>query len=299
MGTQPSATERQDSAEFPVSGGIGVFAPLVIRQPVRAGETEAVLDALSDWALAHEDGDVRTLLPVDGVTLATLFLDRGDFGRDTGDSLIWYVEVVDDSAPEWSDPDATIRDASPLYGTDLGDLLEREAVVYADDRTGHRLVTHAANPHRQQRHAEACGPSLVAPVAGDGLPIEVVLTTVPLRPGWISRVVERAVRVGNWAKQFDRISERLRDRTDTLEAEAMYTESLLLETVGDGCVLHYYMETEDMDRLYGAYGESDNLEVRFSDWVMRRVFVDPDQFLTPPLESDCEVLVHAVHPARP
>jgi hypothetical protein len=79
----------------------------------------------------------------------------------------------------------------------------------------------------------------------------------------------------------------------------MYTESLLLEAVGDRQVMHYYMETEDMDRLYDAYDESDNWEVRFSDWVMRRIFVAPSEFLEPPLESDCAVLVHAVDPARP
>jgi hypothetical protein len=78
----------------------------------------------------------------------------------------------------------------------------------------------------------------------------------------------------------------------------MYTESLLFEPVGDRLALHYYMETEDMARLYDAYEASDNWEVRVSDWAMRRIFADPDRMLDPPLESDCEVLVHAVDPAR-
>jgi len=79
----------------------------------------------------------------------------------------------------------------------------------------------------------------------------------------------------------------------------MYTESLLLETDGTHQVVHYYMETGDMDRLYEAFYESDDWEARFSEWVMRRVLANPETFLEPPLKTDCEVLIHAVDPERP
>lgn len=309
MGDTPTGAGNEPTAVRPdrPRGGIDVFDSLLVRQPVRAGETGAVRELLTAWAQEHADGDVRTLLPVTGVTLVTLFLDGGGFGAgvggpdgDTGgdrDALVWYVEVADDDAEPWTDPEAAVR-KSPLFDAGLGDLLGSPDTVYADGRAGCRLVTHVTNPHRRQRYEEAVGSPLVAPVAGEQLPIPVVVVSVPLRPGLRSRVVARLVDVGNWLKGFDRVHAWLRDQTDTLEAEAMYTESLLFEPVGNRLVLHYYMETEDMDRLYEAYEASDNWEVRFSDWVMRRVFEDPGEFLTPPLETDCEVLVHAVDPER-
>lgn len=301
MGGQPPSPERSNEPRVSVlTGGIEVFDSLLIRQEIRAGETEAVLDVLSDWVAANRDGDVRTLLPVDGVTLLTLFLDRGEFHCDgTGSALLWYVEVVDDDADAWETPDETVRNTSPLYETELRGLLKDDATVFVDGQDGHQHVTHATHPHRQEHYAGRCGRPLVAPVAGDDLPIVVAITSVPLKSGGVSWLVTQAVRLGNWFKQFDRISEWLRDQTDTLEEEAMYTESLSLEPVDGRRVLQYYMETEDMDRLYDAYGESDNWEVRFSDWVMRRIFLNPDQMLSPPLESDCDVLIHAVHPERP
>jgi hypothetical protein len=286
------------------TGGIDVFDSFFVRQAVRSGATTEVLDLLSGWAAANDDGTVRTLVPVDGVTLVTLFLDDGDSGfggagASTDDALVWYVEVADGTADAWSDPDETLREASPLFEAGLGTLLQEGADVFSNTDRNFQLATHAANPHRQRRYEETCGDPLVAPVTGERLPIEVVVTTVRLKPGWVSRLVGYAVRVSNALKQFDPVDELLRDQTETLEREGMYTESLLFESTGDRRVLHYYMETEDMAQLYEGYGASDRLEVRFSDWVMRRIFADPAEFLEPPLESDCEVLIHAVHPERP
>ena len=305
MGTQSPSTDGREPFDAQIDvGGIDVFDSLLVRQGIREAKTEAVLELLADWGAANKEGNVRTLLPVDGVSLVTLFLDRGNFGwmgseSATGDALLWYVEVVDDHADEWDDPDATIRDTSPLFETELGVMLEEDAIVHADGRDGHQLITHATNPHRQDRYIDVCGPSLVAPVGGDELPISVAVTTISLKPGFVSWLVSRVVRIGNWFKRFDRISEWIRNQTDTLEEEAMYTESLLIEPVGDRLVLHYYMETEDQERAWKAYQESDNWDVRFSDWAMRRIFVNPEAVLDPPLESDCEVLIHAVHPGRP
>jgi hypothetical protein len=125
------------------------------------------------------------------------------------------------------------------------------------------------------------------------------MVRVPLRPGLPSRLTALVTRLGNWVKRSDTVSGWLRDQTQTLEAEAMYTESLLFEPVDDRLVLHYYMETESMERLYDAYDASTNVEVRVSDWVMRRVFETPEKVVEYPLESDDELLVHAVAPDRP
>lgn len=80
MVTQPSSTDGPVAFDAPVeSGGIDVFDSLLVRQRIRPGQTEAVLDVLADWA-ANTEGDVRTLLPVRGVSPLTVFLDRGAFG---------------------------------------------------------------------------------------------------------------------------------------------------------------------------------------------------------------------------
>lgn len=292
---------------YPERGGIDVFDSLLVRQSIGEDGTQAVRDLLSEWAGDIGDGDARTLLPVDGVTLVTLFLDDGGFGwtddpGDTarrGDALLWYVEVVDSDAEPWTTPDQTIRSVSPLFEAGLRDLLAAEATVHAGGHGDHRYITHATNPRRQERYAEAVGQSLVAPVAGDDLPIPVVVISLAVNAGLTSRLVASGVDFVNWLKGFDRVQSWARGETETIEAEAMYTESLLLEAVGDRQVVHYYMETEDMDRLYEAFSESEDWEARFSEWVLRRALANPEAFLEPPLETDCEVLIHAVDAERP
>jgi hypothetical protein len=308
-GVREASNRAGDTSVDRSRGGIDVFDSLLVRQPVRPGETGAVRDLLAEWAGDHRGGDVRTLLPAAGVNLVTLFFDQGGFeagsggpGDDTsgpgGDALVWYVEMADDGAEPWTDPGAAVRE-SPLFGAGLGDLLDGSGTVYADGRDGCRLVTHATNPNRQARYEAHAGRPLLAPVAGEELPVPVVLTSLRLKPGLRTCLVARGVDVVNWLKGFGPVRRWARDQTDTLEEEAMYTESLLFDPTGPAPVVRYYMETEDMDRLYDAYEASDDWEVRVSDWLFRRLFEDPREFLTPPLETDCEVLVHAVDPDRP
>ena len=292
---------------YPERGGVDVFDSLLVRQPIAEGRTRTVRDSLADWAADNGDGDARTLLPVDGVTLVTLFLDDGGFGWTgdaghaprRGDALLWYIEVVDADAEAWTNPDTTIRNVSPLFEGELDGLLTDQATVHAAGRSGHRYVTHVTNPHRKSRYADTVGRSLVATVAGDELPIPVAITSLAVKAGPTSTLLARAVDLVNRLKRFDRVRSWARDETDTVEAEAMYTESLLLEAVGSRQVIHYYMETEDMDRLYEAFYGSDDWEARLSEWVLRRVLATPETFLEPPLETDCEVLIHAVDPERP
>jgi len=292
---------------YPERGGIDVFDSFLVRQPIIEGQTQTVRDLLAGWAAENDDGDARTLLPVDGVTLVTLFLDEGKFGwtdngsraPQRGNALLWYIEVVDDDADAWTSPDTTIRSVSPLFKGELEDSLTDRTTVHAAGRSGHRYITHVTNPHRKSRYARAVGRLMVAPVAGDELPIPVVITSLVVKDGLTSTLVAHAVDFVNWLKKIDRIQSWARDETETVEAEAVYTESLLLEGVGDRQVVHYYMETKDMDRVYRAFYQSDDWEARFSEWVMRRVLASPETFLEPPLETDCEVLIHAVDPERP
>lgn len=299
--------EASTRSTYPERGGIDVFDSLLVRQPIVEGQTQAVRRLLTEWAGEHDDGDARTLLPVEGVTLVTLFLDEGEFGwtddagrgSERGNALLWYVEVVDDEVDAWTTPDATVRRESPLFERGLADALTDGATVHAAGHGEHRYVTHVTNPHRQERYSDAVGRTLVAPVADDDLPIPVAVTSLEVKAGPTSTLVARAVDVVNLIKRLDRVRSRARVETETVEAEAMYTESLLLRGVGDRQVVHYYMETEDMDRLYEAFHESDDWEARVSEWVLRRVLANPEAFLDPPLESECEVLIHAVDPERP
>ncbi|PSQ40131.1 hypothetical protein BRD10_02700 [Halobacteriales archaeon SW_12_71_31] len=297
---------------LPDCGGIDVFDSLLVRQ--RVDDADAARTAVAAWADGR-DGDVHDLLPVEGVTLATLFLDRGPAsderpgpGRGDGDALLWYLEVVDDDAPAWRDPARTVREASPLFDGPLADRLagataHRDWNGDGDGDGDHLLLTHATHPRRQERYAEHCGPSLVAPVAGDDLPIPVAVVTLRLRPGLRSRLTWHTGRLVDRLKSVDAVDRRAREQTDVIEAEAMYSESLLLERrpASEGHLLHYYTETESMERLYEAYEASDHWAARLSDWLFRRLLLstDAERLLVPPLESDCEVLVHAVDPARP
>ena len=129
------------------------------------------------------------------------------------------------------------------------------------------------------------------------------VVTLRLRPGLRSRLTWHAGRLVDRLKSVDAVDRRAREQTDVIEAEAMYSESLLLERcpASEGHLLHYYMETESMERLYEAYEAADDPAARLSDWLFRRLLVpaDAERLLVPPLESDCEVLVHAVDPDRP
>lgn len=302
----PGGRASADAHDDHPRGGIDVFDSLFVRQPIREGGTEAVRERLAAWADDAAGGSVRTLLPVAGATLATVFLDRGPLGgrragdpEGTGirDALVWYVEVLDADAPAWDDPAAAVR-SSPVFDRGLGGLLDGDR-VHGSEVDGHRRVTHATNPQRRERYETAVGRSLVAPVAGDDLPIPVALIALGVRSGLRARLVDRGIGLGNRLKSIDAVDRRLRNRTDVLEAEAMYTESLLFDDGGKRPVVYYYMETESMEQLYEAFEASTGFEVRFSEWVFQRVFDDPARFLQPPIESDCEVLVHAVDPERP
>ena len=302
MGNQPTTARSecgtpQSTTVSTSRGGIDVFDSLWVRQEIKPGETDALTDWLATWARSHPDGDLQTLLRVDEVTLCTLFLDRCTEGPD---GLLWYLEVADDDAEPWGDPATAIREASPLFDAGLDDYLTGAAAVHADGIEGHQLLTHATHPRRQQRYLDHVDGLLVAPVAGDSLGIELAVARVQLKPGLTSRVVSGGVRVGDWLKQSsERLSAWLREETQTIEAEAMYTESILFEPTPAGLVCWYYMETESMERLYDAYEDSTSWEVVFSDWVMRRIFEQPQRVVEYPLETECEPLVHAVHPDRP
>lgn len=286
-----------------LTGGIDAFDALYVRLPICDGETATVRDLIASWAREHPDGDARTLLPVDGVNLCTLFLDEQDVNRDetraNGDSLLWYIEVMDDSTHPWTQPITAVQ-RSPLFHTELSTLLTGDTEVYVDRMNGVQLMTNATHPDRQQWYEQHCEHSMIAPIAGDDLPIEVATVTIPLKSGGVSWLTGRLITAGNWLKQRTPLGEWLRHQTEVLAEERMYSESLLFRPADSRLILLYYMETEDMNQLYDAYEDSDTWIVRFSDWAMHRIFEDSGipTILERPLTSDAEVLIHAVDPER-
>jgi hypothetical protein len=277
-------------------GGLDAFEAVVVRWDVRGGETGAVRELLAEWAREHREGSVRELLPVEGVNLCTVFLDERGPGPD---GLVWYVEVFDDRTPPWTDPAQAVR-ASPLFDAGLGELLSGEPTVRADGVGGHRRFIVATHPDRQAWYEQRGGRGLLAPVAGDELPVKVAMVEVGLRAGAVSRLAAGLLAGVNWLKRATSLPERYRDDTEILAEERMYSESLLLgpSASGDRQVLYYYMETEEMDQLYEAFEASDDWKARLGGWLLRTLLERPEVMLEPPLESDYEVLVHAVDPER-
>jgi hypothetical protein len=311
-GDEPDDAEGHD-ARPGVRGGLDVFDSLIVRQPIRPGRTDDLCTRLATWAAARSDGDVRSVLPVDGVNHVSLFVHRrepnrrrpagGGTASPARDELLWYVEVRDDDAPEWVDPDRTLRESSPLFDGQLAAVVDPGATVHTDGVDGGRLAVHATHPDRQAWYDGRCGTRLLAPVAGDDPPITVALVRLPLQPGWVSRLVTLGVDATARLKRVGPIHRWLRDQTEILADERVYTESFLLDPVGTGDPhrrqFHYYLEVESMARLFDAFESSDDWKVRVGEWLLRRLFIAPETLLEPPVVSTYELLIHAVHPSRP
>lgn len=264
--------------------------------PLRAG---AVDDLRAEVASALDGADgsgVDALLPVDGVATVSLFRR----GRDGDSALVWYVEHA--ATDEWSDPVAVVRDQSPLFPEIAALLASSDPTVVADASPGVVRLVHASLPGRANEYADRTGetPTVVSANDPDGGTPDVVPLRLAVAPG-----------LGTlFARLFAGVSARLADdgpverafesRTEpVLEAEGMYTESLLLQRTDDGYVLWWYMESGGMERVGEAYYESTSAVARVSEYVLGRVLERPERALAHPVEaSDFEPLAHAVDAGR-
>ncbi|TYL39750.1 hypothetical protein CV102_05560 [Natronococcus pandeyae] len=254
----------------------------LVRRRVDESRLESVREAVSQTC---DDDGPDQLLGLEGATTASLFLDTG--GEEP--ELIWYVELPRSATVDWNDPKLRVEAAFPL---------EHEAIADEGDAVDHELLVHAVNPVRPRTATgEQDGPLVVA---GPDIGVDVELVQMRLEPG----VPER------FADWFAGVSRRVesgeldlgpieRWSAEMLDAENMYTESILLERRPDGYVLCGYMETEKMERVYDAYYDTWNPVARGSEVVLGRVLEDPGQLLDYPLETDVEPLAHAVDPDRP
>ncbi|WP_436932211.1 DUF6176 family protein [Halosimplex halobium] len=99
--------------------------------------------------------------------------------------------------------------------------------------------------------------------------------------------------------KVDRLREwmaEVRDRRDEAEAtlrdEGMLTESAFLERTDDGPHLVYYMEAEDIERVWDQYEDSDHDIDREHKQVMSDVLPDGRDV------GDYELLYHLTNPDR-
>ena len=259
---------------------------------------DAVMQMLAAWVRETGPETVHDLLPEHGLNLCTLFLDTPDTGPD---ALVWYLEVWDEQMAPWRDPVAAVQSA-PVFERGLTDLLDGTPTVRAAGVDGHQRGIVATHPHRQTWYEAAGGQGVVAPVAGDTLPVEVAMVAVSLRAGVVSWLTSRVLGMVNWLKRHTTLFERFQDDVEILTEERMFSESLLLGPATSGAsrqrVMYYYMETEEMARLYDAFDASNDWKARLSKWLFARVFDEPEVLLEPPLESAYTVLIHAVDPER-
>lgn len=84
-----------------------------------------------------------------------------------------------------------------------------------------------------------------------------------------------------------------------IDVENMFTESIFPERGVEGYALAWYMEADEMRRVYDAYYDTRNPVARLSAFVLDRILVDSNSILDYPLDTDVEVLAHAVTPDRP
>lgn len=243
---------------------------------------------------AHGSG-VDELLPLDGVSTVSLF------AHDDGErpALVWYVEHA--VGGRWRDPAAVVREQSPLFPALAEYLADGDPNVVADASADVVRLVHESLPGRPNAYADQTGtlPTVLS-AGGD----EEIPAVVPLRlavePGLgtalarlFAGLMDRLADDGVVKRTFESWTEPI------LEAEGMYTESLLLERTEAGYDLWWYMESGGMEQVYEAYYDSTSRIARLSERALGRVLERPERVLAHPVEaSDFELLTHAVAAER-
>ncbi|WP_459192176.1 DUF6176 family protein [Halosimplex sp. J119] len=104
------------------------------------------------------------------------------------------------------------------------------------------------------------------------------------------RVQEDKVdRLKEWMAE---VRDRRNEAEETLRDEGMLTESAFLERTDDGPYLVYYMEAEDIDRVWDQYEDSNHDIDREHKRVMQEVLEDDRNV------GEFEPLYHLTNPDR-
>ncbi|WP_435358342.1 DUF6176 family protein [Haloarchaeobius sp. DFWS5] len=112
---------------------------------------------------------------------------------------------------------------------------------------------------------------------------DVVLTKQRIEPGKTDHLRE-------WTQE---IQDREDEALETLEQEGMHHEAAFVEHTDDGDFLVYFMQADDMDRVFDAFAESDHPIDAEHKEVMREVLVDGENV------GDYELLYQLSNPNRP
>ncbi|NKE34642.1 hypothetical protein GWG54_02185 [Natronococcus sp. JC468] len=256
----------------------------LVRRRVDGDRLESVREAVAE-RYADPD-DPRPLLGLEGATTASLFLDTG-----SEPELLWYVEVPRSATADGEDAESRVETAFPL---------EHDALAATEARVDRELLVHAVNPDRPRTATGADDGPLVVGGAELKDGVDVDLVQLHLKPGLAERLADRFVglsrRVAAGEIELGPIE---RWSGAMLEAEEMYTESIVLERRPGGYALCGYMETEAMAGVYDAYYDTRNPVARASEVVLGRVLEEPAGILEYPLGTGLETLAHAVDPDRP
>jgi|GEM_PF-2183844 len=256
---------------------------------------DSILAVLRDALDGTEGSGVSHVLPGLGAQTVSVFHHPGA----TRPWHVWFVEHPTSDA--WTDPPATIRQASPLFETGLADHLESDpAVTVTDVSPDATELVHAFLPDRPAGYADQTDDTPIVRSRDDSTtPIPDV---VPLRLRVRSGLATRAVRGLAWltARTPAWLEARFDSATQPiLEAEGMQTETLLLHRQPDGDDIWWYMEADDMGQVETAYYESWNPIARLSEHALGLILEAPDRVLAHPVEaSEFELLLHAVAPTR-
>ncbi|WP_306054882.1 DUF6176 family protein [Natronococcus wangiae] len=256
----------------------------LVRRRVDGSRLESVREAVSETFAGGEPG---RLLGLEGASTASLFLDPGG----EVPQLIWYVELPRSAIVDRDDPESRVEAAFPL---------EHDAIGSHEVGVERELLVHAVNPVRPHTATGASDGPLIVAGSDAGVGTDVELVELRLESGFPERFADwfaglsRRVEAG----ELDLGSVETWS-AEMLDAENMYTESMFLERRPDGYALCQYMETENMQGVYDAYYDTWNPVARSSEIVVGRVLAEPERILEYPLETDVELLAHAVDSSRP
>lgn len=251
--------------------------------------------------LADADGPgVTDLLPDVGVsTVSVLLYSLGDENSESREDderpcLVWYVEHEVGEA--WATPGRVIREHSPLWPALEPLLADGAPTVVAETAAGATEVVHAFLPDRPTSWVDEGDdlPVLLPPGEDGASEPDVVPLQLVIRPG-LGSVLARGI-----AGLMDRTPEWLTAKFEAwtqpiLEAEGMYTETLLLERTDSGYELWWYMEAGDMGQVKEGFEESDSYVARLSEPIFGLFLENPGRaFDHPVAASNFELLAHAV-----
>ncbi|SIR63246.1 DUF6176 family protein [Natronorubrum thiooxidans] len=259
---------------------------VLVSRRIDPGHVETIKNEVSRTCLGV---DPNRVLGFEEASTASLFINRSEATPE----LVWYVELPRAVVDEWDDPRSTVASAFPVDHDAL------EPVDHPDERT---LLVHAVHPGRPRTTdpgQNRTGRSLEDSAASTQPAVDVELVRMRLKPGLPERLADWFERLTQQVISGERTLDRLESwSAEMLEQERMYTESIVLDR-RNGYTLYQYMEADEMQQVYDAYYDTWNPVARVAEHLMGRLLENPACILEYPLETEFELLAHAIDPDRP